>query len=402
MLIIEKIKSIYFYPYTVYKKIENYVILYYLMLFIFYYNSLQYTSLNNNNNNNNIIMNPQNNLRRHSSNHRSTPYHNPNQVRQNQAQLNHAQHNNTERYLVRPNSGQDDGMYNQCMWISIRDFLIHNGYPFVTTRGVRAVACLDSSTENMSFDFMKPEFASALYRVANYYNLQIVIRSINRDGTRSHSVGKFIMDPIQGEIQEIYSYIPTEGAFAVNIAQYGSSHFELIVSGPNIKPIVNAIGMPFVPAVPMKTTVTTPAHVPAPTPTPTPTPTTTSVTSVTATATTTTITTIITTLRKVTELSPAEKKIAEMQQETISLVEIRKIVADNIASEQQQIRDYAINSQQTEKSKDLPDDLKKQLVESFASFRLSSLKIINECEQKLQHVDTQICDLQTKILKLEK
>lgn len=394
MLIIEKIKSIYFYPYTVYKKIENYVILYYLMLFILYYNSLQYTSLNYNNNNN--IMNPQNNLRRHSSNHRTTPY--PNQSQRVHPQLNQAQHNNTERYLVRPNNGQDDGMYNQCMWISIRDFLIHNGYPLVTTRRVRAVAGLNSSTENMSFDFMKPEFASALYRVANYYNLQIVIRSINRDGTRSHSVGKFIMDPIQGEIQEIYSYIPTEGAFAVNIAQYGSSHFEWIVSGPNIKPIVNAIGMPFVPAVPMKTTVTTPAHVPAPVPVPT----TTSVTSVTATATTTTITTIITTLRKVSELSPAEKKIAEMQQETISLVEIRKIVSDNIASEQQYIRDYAINSQQTQNSKDLPDDLKKQLVESFASFKESSLKIINECKQKLQHVDTQICDLQTQIFKLEK
>jgi hypothetical protein len=48
MIIIEKIKSIYLYPYMVYKKIENYVMLYYLMLFILYYNSLQHTTNNYN------------------------------------------------------------------------------------------------------------------------------------------------------------------------------------------------------------------------------------------------------------------------------------------------------------------------------------------------------------------
>ena len=43
MIIIEKIKLIYLYPYMVYKKIENYVMLYYLMLFILYYNCSQHT-----------------------------------------------------------------------------------------------------------------------------------------------------------------------------------------------------------------------------------------------------------------------------------------------------------------------------------------------------------------------
>ena len=79
------------------------------------------------------------------------------------------------RYSVIPNNGQDDRMYNQCMWISHRDFLQRHGFPHITTRQIRAVAGLDSSTENMSFDIMKPEFASALFRVANYFNLQIVV-----------------------------------------------------------------------------------------------------------------------------------------------------------------------------------------------------------------------------------
>ena len=292
------------------------------------------------------------------------------------------------RYTVIPNSGQDEGMYNQCMWISIRDFLMHNGYSRVTTRRIRAVAGLDSSTEFVSFDFMKPEFASALFRIANYYNLQIVIFSVNRDGTRSHSVGKFIMDPIQGEIQEIDSYIPTEGVFTVNIAQYGSSHFELIVNGPGITPIPNTFGMPFVPAVPVKTAI---ASVPA-----------TTTTTGTTTGSNTNAKSMVPVLRKVSELTPSETEIANLQIETNTFVLHRRIIEDQLRNTQSKMEGDDKQMHNTLQQSDLPQDLKKHLVDSLTEVAHSNLKIINEYNQQLQRIDTQILELQTRIFVLER
>ena len=126
MIIIEKFKSIYLYPYLIYKKIENYVMLYYLMLFIIYYNSTQHNSL----------------------------------------QYTKTKTNTMSQYSVIPNDGQVDGMYNQCMWISLTRFLQLHGYPYITTRRIRAQAGLDSSTETTSFDFTNRIFATALRRIA--------------------------------------------------------------------------------------------------------------------------------------------------------------------------------------------------------------------------------------------
>ena len=343
MIIIEKFKSIYLYPYLIYKKIENYVMLYYLMLFIIYYNSTQHNSLQYTKTKTNTM-----------------------------SQL---------QYLVIPNDGRYGdmygNMYNQCMWLSLTRFLQLHGYPYITTRRVRAQAGLDSSTETTSFDFTNRIFATALYRIAQIYNLLINVISINRDGTRLHNGGTFIMDPIQGEIYDIDTYIPTVGALYVNIAQYGTSHFELIVAGPQINPIANAHGAPFVPAIPMKTTTCIDGSTSTNTPT------------------TKTI------MRKITELTPAEKEIASLHQETIHFLGIRKILEQDIRTAQNQLQRYDVRQRELLNSPDLPRDLKAQCIESLSLDQESTLRIINEYKQKLQRTDIQICEFQTRISNLE-
>lgn len=368
MLISQKIKSIYLYPYTVYKKIENYVMLYYLMLFMLYYNFLQYYNTNNSINYNNI-MPRRNNARRRAAKQNSLT------IQTNQT--NPSSQIVSDCYLVIPNNGQDDGMYNQCMWLSLRDFLRLHGFPYVTVRVLRALAGLDSSTEYVSFDIMKPAFATALYNIARYYNLQIVVFSVKRDGTRSHS-GKFIMDPIQGEIYDIDSYIPTEGALTVNIAQYGSSHFELIVSGPNITPIPNAIGTQFVPAVPVKTAIATASGGSNPK-----------------------AKTMISILRKVSDLTPSERKIANLHLENNKFVLQRIIIEEQLHSAQNKMDGDEKQMHETLHNTDLPHELKKHLVESLTVLTQSNLKIINEYNKQLQRIDMQIFELQTQIFNLE-
>lgn len=117
------------------------------------------------------------------------------------------------RVTVIPNSGAMEGMTNQCMWISILDYLHMHGYPELTLRVLRENGELDNTTEHTMFDSIVPIFMQALRRIAEIYNLQIIIHTVNHRGYLVHE----------------HTTIINKGVLnIVNIAQYGLYHFQLI------------------------------------------------------------------------------------------------------------------------------------------------------------------------------
>jgi hypothetical protein len=122
-----------------------------------------------------------------------------------------------ERYIVIPNNGQIEGMTNQCLWISIKDYLQNVLGNNITVRQLRQQAGLDASTENKMFDFDTPEFRSAIERISSIYGLEINFFEVTRDGTH---------------VRDMH-IIGDDNPFIVSIAFYGA-HFQLITSGPGI------------------------------------------------------------------------------------------------------------------------------------------------------------------------
>ena len=121
-------------------------------------------------------------------------------------------------------------MRNQCFWISIQHFLRNNGYPSLRVREIRRIAGLDSKTENVMFDSYIESFRNAAEAVARYYNLTINIFPVN-------SFGQVLHD---GDLFERIG----NGINIINIAQFGTYHFQLITSN-----VDNPAESNFVPAV---------------------------------------------------------------------------------------------------------------------------------------------------------
>jgi len=114
------------------------------------------------------------------------------------------------------NSGSIDGMINQCFWMSIHQFLLNNGYPNLTVREIRTNAGLYRDTEDKMFDTEIEEFREAAEVIARKYNLTINVVPVDSHGQVLYG----------GEIIDIIG----EGSNNVNIAQFGTHHFQLITN----------------------------------------------------------------------------------------------------------------------------------------------------------------------------
>jgi hypothetical protein len=118
------------------------------------------------------------------------------------------------------NDGRREGMSLQCFWISILDYLRRNGHPQLTLRQLRTDAGLGRDTEHMMFDIDVNDvngqaiYYNAATRIAEIYNLRIQIYAANRTGE------VVLTDSPRGVIGN--------GAHLVELAQFGTAHFELI------------------------------------------------------------------------------------------------------------------------------------------------------------------------------
>jgi hypothetical protein len=134
------------------------------------------------------------------------------------------------RFSVIPNSGAEDGMTNQCMWISIRDYLKHYLGIKITVKGVRKMAGLDATTEQQMFDWEIPKFRQALERIAHKFNLQLQFYSVDHDGNPD---AVLYFDPETKQFPMPMHTVNEHGLRLVNIAFYGA-HFQLITGGNNV------------------------------------------------------------------------------------------------------------------------------------------------------------------------
>ena len=136
-----------------------------------------------------------------------------------------------EKVNVIKNNGVEDGMTNQCFWISIKDFIIRSGINRqMTLRQLRTEAGLTDDTKNTKFDNFNPVFEAAINTIAKRYKLQINVWSMNSDG----------------KVEKLYTKINPNGPNIkpniVQIASYGD-HFELIFrKGTLYEPAVNNRG----------------------------------------------------------------------------------------------------------------------------------------------------------------
>ena len=113
------------------------------------------------------------------------------------------------------NTGQMEGMHNQCFWISILNFLNRNGHS-LTLRELRDSVGLDERTQYIMFDSFNNEFNNAAIRAAEIYNLTITAYTVTSSGRIIRGAASY------GNGQNI-----------VNIAMFGQRHFELIVEDGN-------------------------------------------------------------------------------------------------------------------------------------------------------------------------
>jgi len=139
-----------------------------------------------------------------------------------------------EQVQVVPNTGAVAGtpFTNQCMWISILDYLLRRpagSAPATpaTLLALRTEAGLDASTQNTPFDSDTPAFMAAILRIAQRYNLRIEVYPVD-------NTGRVLYDVIQ--------VINPGGANIVRIAQYGLNHFQLIIGGLHGVPLVAGPG----------------------------------------------------------------------------------------------------------------------------------------------------------------
>ena len=154
----------------------------------------------------------------------------PNKPAEKVSETRYIRPNNDKYVKTEYNSGKIEGMSNQCFWISIQQFLRNNGYPNLTVREIRRNAGLDINTENIMFDSEIEVFRKAAEAITRNYNLTINIVPVNSHGQVLYG----------GEIIERIG----KGSDNVNIAQFGTYHFQLITNDVN-----NPAESNFIPAV---------------------------------------------------------------------------------------------------------------------------------------------------------
>lgn len=121
-------------------------------------------------------------------------------------------------------------MSNQCMWISIRDYLQNYRDINISVREVREYAGLDATTEHSQFDWETPKFRHGIERVCEICSLQLNCYLVDHDGRPNEYL---FFDPETKTLPMPMHTINDRGQHIVNIAFYGA-HFQLITSGYNM------------------------------------------------------------------------------------------------------------------------------------------------------------------------
>lgn len=121
-------------------------------------------------------------------------------------------------------------MTNQCLWISIRDYLRYCRGEEWTVIDIKALGGLGPESDYDMFDWENMEYRTALELITQRLNIRIEFFLVDHTGQHHPELylrGRPIpMHMVNDEIQ---------GTDLVNIAFYGA-HFEFIVRGPNIRP----------------------------------------------------------------------------------------------------------------------------------------------------------------------
>ena len=151
------------------------------------------------------------------------------------------------------NNGCEDGMTNQCLWISILDYLRIKGHVSdIDLISLRTSAGLDSTTTHTMFDIMIQEHEDAINRIANMFDLSIQFYPVDSSG----SARPYVLPPKCTQIETCPTsshnddglcrcneiprpgyIINPSGTNIVSIGQFGSYHFNLITSGYHLEPL---------------------------------------------------------------------------------------------------------------------------------------------------------------------
>jgi hypothetical protein len=145
------------------------------------------------------------------------------------------QHGGVNPGIMTISNNGSDGKSNlslQCMWISIRDYLLyHRGETHHTVRTLKASVNLDPLTDRMEFDDGNPLFIRAIEALCKILCIRIVIIYIHHDGTIDNF--SFANNQIEQTLVYNQAGICNQGGAAedVYIASFGR-HFELITEVP--------------------------------------------------------------------------------------------------------------------------------------------------------------------------
>jgi len=134
------------------------------------------------------------------------------------------------QFKVINNNGCQEKLTNQCMWISILNYLERKGYQDLTLMELRAIGKLGDDSKHEMFDIMKKKFKKAINAIATVFDLKINFYAIDHDGVaRSYTIPEGCINPVPGFT------INRRGNNIVSIAQFGTYHFELITSGYDVE-----------------------------------------------------------------------------------------------------------------------------------------------------------------------
>ena len=262
-------------------------------------------------------------------------------------------------FRVIRNNGSDPigGLTNQCMWISIRDFLRLNGFPAITTQEVRNAAGLAGrGLENTMFDIENPIFRAAIQKISDVFNLRINIYPLDYSGALSHrwyEVGETHPNPASIIVSSDNTPAGVAARRDVHLAQYGIGHFELIVGGYHIPAIAGAVGQAFVPAVPIKGQ-----------------------------------------LKKADELSDKEIRTSRLYQHLFDLLDERKLINKQISELTPIIEKNKGEYKSTLESRELTEDIKKLISESQKTE-------LDRYEEHLREITKRLTDIESEKVALE-
>jgi hypothetical protein len=103
---------------------------------------------------------------------------------------------NTNPIKTIRNNGQKDGMTNQCLFISILDFIIRNINNTLTLKHLRDVGGLDTSSEHTMCDTINNIYINAINEICDVFELVIIVLPIDYNGNIVCSGSLTIAGPI--------------------------------------------------------------------------------------------------------------------------------------------------------------------------------------------------------------